>query len=439
MTTPSPKPQNASLGAVTDALWGSARSSSLVRAALRLAQRARRLGRRWRRRSGTRLSLEGWYYLLVLGFVVTAAMLREMNLMLVLVGMMAGPLLFSWRLVVATLAGVEVERRLPPGICAGDLLVVNVELRNKRKRLGSWAVAVREQVRAEAGPGRGKVIEPTVFFLYVPAGKSRTAVYRGRLTERGRYRFGPVRVSTRFPFGLFERRIALDRPHVLTVAPRLGRLTRRWVNRHHEAFEGTQRRERRHSRATGDFYGVREWRTGDSRRWIHWRSSARHGTLVVRQFERQRNRDVAVLVDLWQPERPEPRDLENVELAISFAATVIADLCRRGGSNVLWGATRDEPHCVRGPASLALMQDALQELAVAEASSDDRLPALLDHALARVEPGAEVVLVSTRENDLGDARRFPQLWGEPGRRAMMRRIRAVSTAGEGLSEFFKPE
>ncbi len=424
------------LRAVTETLWASARRSPLVRRLIRVAQRLRRPKRR---RSGTSLCLEGWYYLLVLAFVLTAAMLREMNLMLMLVGMLVGPLLFSWRLVVATMGGLEVRRRMPSGVCAGDLLVVNIELSNTRRRLGSWAVAVREQVRAEAGPGRGRGIHPNIFFLYVPAGRSRDGVYRGRLPQRGRYRFGPLRLSTRFPFGLLERRIVFDRTDTLTVFPRLGRLTHAWIMRHREAFEGAQRRERRGSRIPGEFYGVREWRSGDSRRWIHWRSSARLGTLVVRQFEQRRNRDVAVLVDLWQPESPNSEDLENVELAVSFAATVVADLCRKGASSVLIGTTGVEPEWTGGPASLALLQGAMERLAVAEASSDDRLPALVEHALARIEPGAEVVLISPRANDLNDAARFPTVWSDPARGAMVRRIRTVNTATEELDEYFHAE
>jgi len=337
------------------------------------------------------------------------------------------------------LAGLEVERKLPSGVCAGDLLVVNVGLHNTRRRLGSWAVAVQDEVRAEAGPGRGRSIRPTVFFLYVPARRSRAGVYRGRLTQRGRYRFGPTRVSTRFPFGLFERRFTLNETHTLVVAPRLGRLTRRWITRHHEAFEGTQRREQRASRATGEFFGAREWRPGDSRRWIHWRSSARHGKLIVRQFEQQRNRDVAVLVDLWRPDRPDAAALENVELAISFAATVVADLCRKGGSNVVLGTTGGEPACAGGPASVALMQGAMERLAVAEASAEDRLPGLLDRALGQIEPGTEVILVSTRPNDLSDAERFPMLWRDPAGRAMARRIRTIDASAEELAEYFQVE
>ena len=117
---------------------------------------------------------------------------------------------------------------------------------------------------------------------------------------------------------------------------------------------------------------MREWRSGDGRRLIHWRSSARLGKLVVRQFERPRSRDVAVVLDLWQPEPHSPEHAENVELAVSFAATVLADLCRKGGSNVYLGISNGGPECIGGPASPATLQRLMEQLALVEARAGRR-------------------------------------------------------------------
>ena len=109
--------------------------------------------------------------------------------------------------------------------------------------------------------------------------------------------------------------------------PRLGRLTQTWNALRHESFAGNDRREHR-AGMDGDFYGLRPWQRGDSRRWIHWRTSARAGGVMVRQFEQPHSRDVAIVLDLWQPETPDATHEENVELAVSFTATLAAELCR---------------------------------------------------------------------------------------------------------------
>jgi uncharacterized protein (DUF58 family) len=293
-------------------------------------------------------------------------------------------------------------------------------------------------VPAAAASGPAPVPNPRLLFTYLPAGQSRSGVYRGRISQRGRSRLGPLRVLTRFPFGLFCGRMTFGQSGMLVVYPRLGRLTRGWLARHHESFAGSDRRERR-SGGEGDFYGVRPWQRGDSRRRIHWRTSARAGKLMVRQFEQPRNRDVAVLLDLWWPEQPDARHAANVELAVSFAATVIANLCRKGGSSVYLGTVDTAPQYGGGPASSALVEELMERLAVVEAQHDDRLADLLADALARTGPGMEIVLISTRPVDLGDAQRFGRLSSDPARQASLRRVRVVDTSSEELGRYFKAE
>jgi uncharacterized protein (DUF58 family) len=399
-------------------------------------------------RSHTNLCREGWYYLTVTILVFAGAVLKEVNLLLVLGGMMLGPLFFNWRAVYLTLKGLELKRKCPQAVCAGDPLTVGMRLINKRKRFGSWAVTIEEHIQRQSeaahnhslwnhGP-KEKTLKTTVYFPYVPAGQERTETYRGRLFERGKYELGPVRISTRFPFGLFSRTISVLQKDVLYVYPRLGRLTRNWFARHRRALAGSDRRERR-SGPEGDFYGVREWRSGDSRRYIHWRSSARTGKLVVRQFEQPRNRDVAIVLDLWRPEKPTAAERENVELAVSFAATVLSDLCRRGGSNVLLATVNEKPHCLGGSATTALMQDMMKILAVLESHANDRLPEMLDHALNQIASGAEIILISTRPVDLNDAGRFQAVFADPHRRGIAARIRSIDTSSAELKNIFDVE
>ncbi len=253
-------------------------------------------------RRQTTIHREGWYYLLIVVVVFGGALFKEVNLLLILAGMLLGPVLLNWQAVGTNLRGLCLERKLPRGLSAGDWLSVSLRLSNARRRLGAWGVVVEEQIRRVTAAGGdnpgGPLLSPDVLFPYVPAGETRKGAYRGRLLERGRYRFGPVRLSTRFPFGLFSRTITMGESETLLVLPRLGRLTDGWAGRRLEAIAGVDRRSFRPG-LEGDFYGVREWRGGDGRRLIHWRSSARLGKLVVRQFAQPRSRDVAVVLDLW--------------------------------------------------------------------------------------------------------------------------------------------
>ena len=384
-----------------------------------------------------RLTREGWFYVVVLCFILGGAILREVNLLFVLAGMLAGPLVLSLRSVSTALGGMQITRTMPQGVCAGDLLTVNVQLQNTRHRVGSFALAVQEPMETEDGTGENHV----VYFPYVPAGQSRKQAYRGRPNKRGRYRVGPSLLSTRFPFGLVRRTLTMGQADSILIYPRLGRLTRRWAARQYEAFEGGRRQRQRYHRAEGEYYGVREWRDGDSRRSIHWRSSARTGRLVVRQFEQPHARDLALLLDLWKPQEADEDDLQKVEQAVSFAATVIADVCRQGDANLLLAVTGESPQHVSGPASMALQQDAMEQLAVADASYggtadgedvNERLLQMLTRVVDEIDSAAEIVLVSTRMPDLVCDKRLAALWNSAARRALFRRTHVISD----LSEYF---
>ena len=137
----------------------------------------------------TTIQREGWYYLLILAVVFGGALFKEVNLLLILAGMLLGPVLLNWQAVGTNLFGLRVERKLPRGLSAGDWLSVGLSLSNARRRLGAWAVVVEDQIQrltaaadAHRGPPqRPDVLCPDVLFPYVPAGQSRKGGYRGRL------------------------------------------------------------------------------------------------------------------------------------------------------------------------------------------------------------------------------------------------------------------
>ncbi|MGL5819076.1 MAG: DUF58 domain-containing protein [Phycicoccus sp.] len=68
------------------------------------------------------------------------------------------------------------------------------------------------------------------------------------------------------------------------------------------------------------FHALREYQPGDDRRYVHWRSSAKHGRLLVRQFLDTRRSHLAVVVDTTADVYT--RATDDVELAISCAASL---------------------------------------------------------------------------------------------------------------------
>ncbi len=384
------------------------------------------------------ITLEGLCYITMLGFLLAGALVRQINLLLALFALLAGlPLVNRW-LVWATLRKLQVQRRVPRQVSAGDLLLAELELKNPRKRLASWAVTVEDQIQRRGLLVNEPPIVAKTLFPYVASRGAAVQSYRGRLLHRGRYEFGPLRLSTLFPFGMIRSSTTIEQPQSLLVFPRLGRLTRRWQRLQQSSDLGTSNVQRRQGLLEGDFYGLRDWRPGDSRRWIHWRTSARRQAPAVRQFEQQRNQDLALVVELWQPGVPTDEQLRQVEIAVSFAATIVSDVCRRGGRTVWLSVAAREPRFTSGPTSLALTREVMESLAVAEATAKDALPDALSQALDVVRPGTNVIVISTRPTDLSDTERFGKLWRNTRQRSWLGRMQAINVAMPELHDYFVP-
>jgi uncharacterized protein (DUF58 family) len=356
---------------------------------------------------------EGVYYIFVLAFIVGGAALRDINLLFILAGIMVGPLLFNWRFVVLSIRELSVQRRVPEQVFAGQPFRVDIVSHNHRRRLGSWMIAVDDAVQP-AGSSRGEHRRTTgaavsVILPYIPPGETGKAGYQITLPRRGRYQFGPLHVSTRFPMGLVRASAKMRQYQQIVVWPQLGRLARNWLQLARSDRLGQRPMEYRQGPIDGDYFGLREWRPGDSKRWIHWRTTAKLGKLAVRQFEQAVDEDMILILDLWQPPQAGREDFGRVELAVSFTATVVNEAARKRTGQVTVALAGKQRGHWGAPASGILLRKTFERLAVAEAATDNCLDDVLGTALASSPSGTQLVVVSTRPSVLdvvGKSRTF---------------------------------
>jgi uncharacterized protein (DUF58 family) len=127
---------------------------------------------------------------------------------------------------------------------------------------------------------------------------------------------GPVRSVRGDPFGLARRSVRWTRPVELFVHPLLVSLAGASAGLLRD-LEGQASRDLSDSDLS--FHALRDYVAGDDRRYIHWRTTARRGSLMVKQFEDTRRTQTAVALST---DLRDYADDDEFEMAVSVVASI---------------------------------------------------------------------------------------------------------------------
>jgi uncharacterized protein (DUF58 family) len=352
-----------------------------------------------------RLTREGWHYLFVLLFIFVGAVIREINLLILLAGTMIGLLNLQWRFNTRTLQGLKVRRRIPQRTMVGVSTDISIEVSNPRRWLGSWLVLAEDQLQM-VQPNVKRLAEKGVALIdEVQPQRSTSARYELRFLERGRYRVGSTTISTRFPIGLGRGWRVIDNSVDLMVHPHFGKLLPACRSLLQAELEGNAKAVPRASVHEGEFYGLRSWQTGDSRRWIHWRTTAKRGELSVRQFEQLQRRQLSVLLDLYQPKiKPTDADRYALEQTVAFAATLASELVNRDRDRIAFAIAGEKVHVLPSVQSAVLVHDLLDRLSEVRPSATPNLVDAVKQISLSLMRSPILLVISTRPDQFAAIR-----------------------------------
>lgn len=307
-----------------------------------------------------------------------------------------------------TLSSDEVE--------IGESVDVTVALTNRAARRYDWLDVRSTDDGTLARDGVDEAI------LRLQAAQSETMTWQVTATRRGYHRLGPTLMHASDPLGLFEQWALADDVAWLTVLPRVVEI---------EAPVGAQGAvaavpvRRSLADDTSRFAGVRGYRRGDPLKRIHWRATARTGTLQTRLFEPTAVSGVTLAVDFSEATlasldltasprgRSRARAAEE-DLLITTAASIAAYVLRSGRRVALWSNGADAavvaPVRAAGATSELDALDAARGWAVAGRPAPHvEIPpdrgslqrGVVLRALARLVPGAGPSLVSSIAGQAG--------------------------------------
>ena len=260
-----------------------------------------------------RVTATGWKFIAMTVVVGIAAVNTVNNLLYLVFGLMLSFIMASSILSELMLRKVSLERGFPKHLFAQQAAPVTVTVTNRKRLVSSFALIV-EDTSAEISSQR------TAYILKVPAGETVSVTYPVTFTRRGMHRPGKIRLSTRYPFGLFHKSATfVESDDMVLVYPEIKPLSPASIP------QGAANVGDIVSTVRGqgvDLHGIREYVAGDSSGRIHWKSSAKLAKLMTKEFHDDQRKRISVVLDVSEPSAPATfsQDLEqSVSLAASYA------------------------------------------------------------------------------------------------------------------------
>ncbi|MFV0374264.1 DUF58 domain-containing protein [Microbacterium sp.] len=260
-----------------------------------------------------------------------------------------GGIAFGWvEWIVAAAAALALLVLSVPFLAGSRSYGVDLTLSHERIVAGSevdGAVVVRNIGRRSALPGRidvpvgAGIVEFPIPLLRPGQDVARTVEIPPQ--PRGVLRVGPAITVRSDPLGLLSREHAFEDVHDLYVHPRTVALPSTSSGLVHD-LDGNP--TRRLVDADMSFHAIREYVPGDARRQIHWKSTAKTGRPMVRQYEESRRSRMAIVFPLREGDFASP---DEFELAVSCAASLSLRALRDARDlDIVVGA--EIPRVVRG-------------------------------------------------------------------------------------------
>lgn len=389
------------------------------------------------RRSRVVVPREGVGYLAIMLVLAVGALLGHRNMPLLVFGMMAGPFVFNGWVVHAMLRGVEVKRIAPVRAIAGQFTSVEFQIRNTKRWLASQLIEVSDRIVPLKQKEFKTEQEVSVSFVRVPGQSIRTGRYRLQFPRRGKFRLGPIRLSSRFPMGIGERGQVISDEVELIVHPAIGRLLPAWNRQQKEFAEANQRVKSGMGLFDDEFHRIREYRSDDNPRAIHWRSTAKQGQLMVREFHQTRQADSVVVLDLPEQNGWTSHDRE---LAISFAATVCMQQANSAsGSTMLLGVSGKTNRWIASRNPAAFREEALDALALCGRAQNSDLAGLFRQVIEEHPTQDDRLIIITPRPDFV-AHTIAALVKQNDQEGMFaaKRLTVVEARKSRLDEVFQP-
>jgi uncharacterized protein (DUF58 family) len=275
------------------------------------------------------LAVAGWWW-------------RYEELVVLAAGIAVAVLVAVWA--ARTPSQLTITRFVPdPRVARGDPINVEYRVSNRRRRRSAPVTIIDVAEPASVtGPVTSEVIRTAV-----PAVEHLDRVdVSGRIptSRRGVFTVGPWALERLDPLGLAVGRVPSSVTSTIIVHPRVYVLGGPYGDMHSVQEEALLRRSR--SDPLSGFVSLREYVDGDDPRLIHWPTSARMGTLMLREHVELRRPEFTVVLDTadtsGDPANPDRYEADFEEM-VDVTASIAVHAIRSGVEVRVRTTSRDFP------------------------------------------------------------------------------------------------
>jgi len=324
---------------------------------------------------GIRITTVGLWFVLLTFLVAIAATNTGNNSLYTVLALMFAVLIVSGVLSRENVRKLEVELSPPGEVFANRPFSLGFTLRSRSRLIPRWFLLFTVSRTAQPLlvpylPRRGKSVGR--IDLIVPA--------------RGLQRFPFAHVSSLFPFGFFRKGVRYPVDLEVLVFPEIFPAAGSDLEEVDQTGEDASRR----AGSGHGLFALRQYRRGDDPRGIHWKQTARTGSMIYMERESERSRRLSILFDNGVGELADAAGQERFERLVSEAATAALDHLARGFEVEL--VTRDQALAFSGgPRQRLAILEALALIAACPrrpeplVSGDPRAPQMRVHLEAHPE------------------------------------------------------
>lgn len=273
------------------------------------------------------LTIASLAYVATTCVLVVGAVNGQNNLLFWIFGIAVSGLAISGLVSGSSLMGIRIRRDVLDPARAGEAFHIRYTVHNANRFFGAFALVIEEMGQSRGWLGKkfsgswpARVLQPRLGIAYLGPRQTLVVDCRCEAIARGAAMFGPVRVSSTFPFGITRKSVTFAQSTRITIRPQRVALSRdvSSLASHHRQESTSMIRSR-----TGDeTFALREHSSGDPMRAIAWRASARMARPIVRDYSRRTGGRVWIMLDDLRQES-EGADREAFERAVMVTSSIL--------------------------------------------------------------------------------------------------------------------